>query len=336
MTQGIFILGNGVDWCKKSLIGFDDIPNTCLVNSKIPVDGLMKEKLSKIVFSRKLNKYIDIPFKHLFYNQIINQIRKFSKEKQINILIFDHNKFGGEAEFINLLKSEKAIESICYIFTNIVKYSAANEYGYLDKLNDWYDVVFAFDPEDAKKYGFSYSPLIYDADSNYKREEKESKDALVFYVGQAKDRLHGLLSCFEKLKKLGIKTDFHIANVKEEDIKYPDEIIYNKFMTYEECVDSIQKATCLIDVIQGESNGLTIKTCEAVCYDKKLITTNKHVVEYPFYDPRYIRVVESPDDIDESFFTENKDVHYSEDGKRYFSAQSFLRRLNKELDNRER
>ena len=157
---------------------------------------------------------------------------------------------------------------------------------------------------------------------------------MVFYVGQAKDRLPGLLSCFEKLKQLGIKTDFHIANVKEEDIKYSDEIIYNKFMTYAECVDSIQKATCLIDVIQGESTGLTIKTCEAVCYDKKLITTNKHVVEYPFYDPRYIRVVESPDDIDESFFIENRDVHYSEEGKAYFSADSFLKRVEDELKER--
>ena len=89
-------------------------------------------------------------------------------------------------------------------------------------------------------------------------------------------------------------------------------------MTYDECVNSIQKATCLIDIIQGESTGLTIKTCEAVCYNKKLITTNKHVAKYPFYDPRYIKIVNSPDDIDESFFFENRDVHYSENGRNLF------------------
>ena len=112
-------------------------------------------------------------------------------------------------------------------------------------------------------------------------------------------------------------------------MKYSGEIEYNKFMTYEECVSSIQRATCLVDIIQGDSTGLTIKTCEAVCYDKKLITTNKHVVEYPFYDPRFIKVIDSSNDIDESFFCNNKDVQYSEEGKRYFSADKFLERIEK-------
>ena len=86
-----------------------------------------------------------------------------------------------------------------------------------------------------------------------------------------------------------------------------------------------------MDAIQGNSTGLTIKTCEAVCYDKKLITTNKHVIEYPFYDPRYIRIIESPDDIDEAFFSKNREVRYSKEGKEYFSASSFLKRLDNEI-----
>lgn len=327
-----YVFGNGYSWCTKSIFSLIKRRNAFYIEDFFTLIPRMTF-LDKICLYDKLsNSYL--PFRILTYKKIETAL-DLNDNQNICFIIYDKNKLGNQHWFFDYLRRKYSNISFVYVFTNICNITRASGLGYLDKLNDWYDVVFAFDPEDAKKYGFSYSPLIYDADPNYKREEKESKEDLVFYVGQAKDRLPGLLSCFEKLKQLGIKTDFHIANVKEEDIKYSDEIIYNKFMTYAECVDSIQKATCLIDVIQGESTGLTIKTCEAVCYDKKLITTNKHVVEYPFYDPRYIRVVESPDDIDESFFTENKDVHYSEEGKRYFSADSFLERLHNELENRE-
>lgn len=326
--QNIVFLGNGTDWCEKSLIGFRNYPKVSVINEKIIIDGRIASKLVNLHYSHRINEKIELPFKSIWYRGFDAYINKHHKLTDDTVVVFyDRNRFAYDDSFLSYLKKKYPRIKLAYIFTNIVKYTAAMELGYLHKLNDWYDVVYAFDPEDAKKYGFAYSPLIYDADPTYDKKSKESKENIVFYVGQAKDRLSGLLSCFEKLKELGIKTDFHIANVKEADIKYANEITYNQFMTYDQCVDSIQRATCLIDVIQGESTGLTIKTCEAVCYDKKLITTNKHVKEYPFYDSRYIRIVESPDDIDEEFFSRNRDVHYSQDGKNVFSATSFLEKI---------
>lgn len=325
----LVVLGNGTDWCERSLANLSRRENVFFINEKILVDGKLMNKLANIHYSHKLNKIVNLPFKSIWFNQFDNYINKRINISGDSIILFyDRNRFAYDKEFLRYLRKKYKGIKLAYTFTNIIKYTAANELGYLDKLNDWYDVVYAFDPEDAKKYGFAYSPLIYDADPLYDKNVKESKENLVFYIGQAKDRLLGLLTCFEKLKELGITADFHIANVEKADIKYEDEIVYNKFMTYEECVDSIQKATCLIDIIQGESTGLTIKTCEAVCYDKKLITTNKHVKDYPFYDPKYIRIVESPNDIDKEFFTENRDVRYSQEGKNVFSASSFLKRLD--------
>lgn len=330
--EKLVIFGNGTDWCEKSLAGLLKHDNVLLINEKIIVNGKILNKLANIHYSTRINRVLQLPFKSIWFKWFDNYINTRLPINGNSVLLFyDRNRFAYEDKFLMYLRKKYPGIKLVYIFTNIVKYTAATELKYLDKLNKWYDVVFAFDLVDAKKYQFSYSPLIYDADPTYDKNTKESKDNLVFYVGQAKDRLPGLLSCFEKLKKLRIATDFHIVNVNEEDIKYSNEIIYNKFMSYDECVDSIQQSTCLIDVIQGDSTGLTIKTCEAVCYDKKLITTNRHVKEYPFYDPRYIRIVEVPDDIDESFFTENRNVRYSEEGKKYFSADRFLERLEKEL-----
>lgn len=328
MEKKLFILGNGTDWCEKSLQKLLQYENVYLINKRVPVNGYFKNKIARIYFSYRINSRFKVPFKSLWYRNI----KKFIEQNthindELVILIYDHNVFGGEISFLNYLRKHFEKIKLFYIFTNIVKFTSAQEKKYVDKLNEWYDSVFAFDPKDAEKYNFEYSPLIYDADSSYNKRNTENKDNLVFYVGQAKDRLGVLLKSYERLKELGVKCNFHIANVPDGNKKYDNEIVYNKFMSYNDAVNCIKKATCLIDIIQGDSTGLTIKTCEAVCYDKKLITTNKHVKEYPFYDPRYIRVMESINDIDLDFFNENADVHYSKEGKNYFSADSFLKRL---------
>lgn len=333
MIERYCVLGNGEGWCSNSARGLISNKKGRFING-IPLTDHFSVNVLKKCYSPKVPFVIKGILYSLFNARIIDSFN-FSYLENSCLIIYDWNPLGCDEPLLKKIKKRYPKLSLVYVFTNVVRITGAAKVGYINKLKDWYDVVFAFDPEDAKKYGFLYSPLIYDADPSYQRESKESKEDLVFYVGQAKDRLPSLLSCFEKLKKIGVKTDFHIANVKEDNIRYADEIIYNELMTYEECVNSIQKATCLIDVIQGESTGLTIKTCEAVCYDKKLITTNKHVVEYPFYDSRFIKVVESPDDIDESFFRENKDVYYSKESKRYFSSDAFLERLEVILDKRE-
>lgn len=321
MNKNYFIiLGNGVDWCELSLREFAKESNVHLINNILPIKNAIKLKFAKyhychrsILVSRKI-----------WYKTFLKTMNIPSDYEVINVIIYDHNFLGNDRDFINYLREYDNRVKIYYMFTNIVKYSRANELGYVNKLNDLYDSVFAFDKMDSLKYQFDYSPLIYDATFNSNSSKEKAK---AFYVGQAKDRFNGLINVFEKLNALGIDCDFYIVNVDEDKQKYKNTITYNKFITYQEALDHINNATCLIDLIQGDSTGLTIKTCEAVCYDKKLITTNKHVKDYPFYNPKYIKIIDSSEDIDISFFEENKEVHYTEEDKSYFSYKSFLKKF---------
>ena len=251
------------------------------------------------------------------------------KNKESVLIIYDQNMVGGDSSFIKHIRKKYPNCHMIYMFTNIARISAASINGYLNDLKGWYDIVCAFDPKDAIKYGFEYCPLIYDKTCI----ESNENENCVFYLGLAKDRLEMLIDVFHKIDEMGVKTDFNIVNVDEKYQKFGDKIKYNKRMSYREALNHIAKSTCLIDVIQGESEGLTIKTCEAVAYKKKLITTNKHVKDYPFYDSRYIRIIESPDDITDSFFEENKKVEYPADGRDYFSSERFLERIEELLKN---
>ncbi len=327
MANRLFILGNGVDWCEKSLQGIKEHENIYLLNKKIPVEGNIKNKLAKIYFSYKINSKIQLPFKSFWYKDIKKYIKKnINDGDELCVLIYDHNTFGGEVSFSKYLRKEFKNIKLVYIFTNIVNYTAAMEKKYLDKLNDWYDVVYAFDLEDSKKYNFKYFPLIY----SYNHIDVKEKNQ-VFYVGKAKDRYNMLMNCYDKLEELGINRKFYIVDVPEENQKHKDEIQYNKFLTYNECLKNIQESSCLIDIIQGESTGFTIKTCEAVYYDKLLITTNQNVKNAPFYDERYILVINSAEDITKEFFEKAGQVKYSDEGKAYFSVDTFLNKLYKDL-----
>lgn len=327
--EKLIILGNGVDWCEKSLCGFKKYNHVVLFNDRQIVRNRLLRSILKIQYSKTINKQINVPFKRIWYKSICQSI---GLNNDCCVLIYDHNPFGGDNDFLSYIRNCYPKVRLAYIFTNVVKFSAAYEMRYLDKLNQMYEVVFAFDPMDARNFNFSYSPLIYDADDSINASEEISG---VFYVGQAKDRFKLLIDIFERLKMLNIRRDFHIVNVSDAGKVHSDEIKYNKYITYDDAVKKIKSHSCLVDVIQGNSEGLTIKVCEAVCYNKKLITTNKHVVDYPFYDSRFILVIDKPEDISKEFFENNIYVEYTQEGKEYFSADNFLKRLKKELSSLE-
>ncbi|MBE6059380.1 MAG: hypothetical protein E7215_04305 [Clostridium sulfidigenes] len=327
LESELIILGNGTEWCSCSLNKLTSREKVRFFNERLPLKNRYILQIARLHYSYKLEKYIEIPGKTIWYKKFCKDLGLDANKHQI-LMIYDRNILGGEKSFIHYLRKHFPTIKLVYVFTNIVKYTGAKERDYVEKLNGWYDVVFAFDQLDAKKYGFNYSPLIYDSFEG--SSDAENKQDLVFYVGQAKDRLKDLIKSFERLNEINIKTDFNIVKVTEPEMKYSDIIKYNKTMSYKDVIKKIKSSSCLIDIIQGESTGLTIKNCEAIVYQKKLITTNKSIKEYPFYDSRFIKVIESPDDITLDFFENNRNVVYKNSD--YFSSDKFIERLVKALN----
>lgn len=326
MQEKIVFLGNGQEWCEKSLSDFKEFKNVKVINYKYLCNlNKFLNFFAKIHFSYKVNSIINLPFKSLWFKKIINEINE-KKEEDIIIIIYDRSLFANNIKFIKYLRKNFSRCKLVYMFTNIVKISGASDNDFVSKLNEMYDLVYAFDPVDAKKYNFCYSPLIY----SYNKIDVESKNQ-VFYVGRAKDRYQMLINVYERIEELNINSKFYISDVSTEKQKYKNKIEYNKYISYNECLKNIQESTCLLDIIQGDSEGFTIKTCEAIYYDKLLITTNKNVKNAPFYDERYILVIESANDINKDFFKNSGRAKYSKEGKEFFSVNTYLKRLYKDL-----
>ncbi len=69
-------------------------------------------------------------------------------------------------------------------------------------------------------------------------------------------------------------------------------------------------SNCILEVLQDGQTGSTLRYLEAVCYNKKLLTTNPRIKNYPFYDERYMKVFSSESDIDYDWVKKRETINY--------------------------
>ena len=315
------VLGNENDWLDIMMSDFKNRYNAKILNNKVPYhqSGFIYF-LMNIHFIKKIN----LPFKSIWYCRICKYICD-DKDAELVVLIYDWNRFANNEKFLKYLKKHFKNIKLVYMFTNIVKKSYAYENNFVEKLPYYYDLIYTYDINDSKKYNYCYHPLIYS-----KINIKQKNDKKVFFIGKAKDRYGKIKEVYEFLHKNKINTEFYVSELNNDN-EYKDGIIYNKKMPYIECIKKMSTCNCILDIIQGESSGFTLKVCEAVIYDKFLITNNKEVFNAPFYDKNSIIVIDNVEDIKLSFFKNEKVVKYDKNAKYVFSIDHFLEELEGNL-----
>ena len=178
---------------------------------------------------------------------------------------------------------------------------------------EYFDRRLTFDPEDATKYKIDFRPLFYlDAFKNLPAE-KITNDIL--FLGTAhSDRYRISLAiqdwalahkmkmyCFYFMhgrlvylyKKLFDKT------FKEFDYKK----LSFKSLKVDEILALYKKSQVVLDINHPYQKGLTMRTFETIGARKKMITTNKEITKFPFFNPNNILVIERENiALDENFF----------------------------------
>lgn len=97
-----------------------------------------------------------------------------------------------------------------------------------------------------------------------------------------------------------IESNFYIVKDKKEKSSIID--LKNKSLLYSENLENVKKATCLLEIVVEGQTGLTLRTMEALFFNKKLITNNSSIMQYDFYHPNNILIIRDEADIDLDFF----------------------------------
>ena len=190
-----------------------------------------------------------------------------------------------------------------------------------------FDSVMTFDPEDAKRYNMEfcstpYSKLCFD-------EIKE--ESQLYFCGTDAGRMYGLYQLW-----LNVEVKYDLVGCqafREFFLRDPGICFHKEYVEYPRLLKEMQKATCILDFTQSGQSGFTLRPYEAVVYNKKLLTNNKRIFEFRFYDERYMRYFEQVSDIDWDWLKEPVAVDYGYKGE--FSPRILLKKLSEEDVKRE-
>lgn len=184
-----------------------------------------------------------------------------------------------------------------------------------------FDLICTFDRKNAEEKGFLH------IDSMYSKLDNTDHDITfdLCFVGSDKGRYPIVKEIFDTCKRKELKPIVYLLQIDhEQEIDDPSFVI-NQSIDYAEVVCLDKKSNCILDVVLGEQNGLSLRAYEAVAYNKKLLTNNKSIFQFAFYDSRYMRYFEKIEDIDWQFVMQRDDVDYKYKGE--YSPIAFLKKV---------
>ena len=285
-------------------------------NNKTKFDKFLN-KLSK-AYIRIVNRFWCPAFlEHLAGTRL--PLVKFKFESGIQYIIFFGEGTVGafSKSFIQSLK-DRGI----HIWTMFFNSRAYLQPKVVEESNVFGNNIFSFDKGDCDKYGYILSHSFFS-------KIVEPSDLILYdlyYIGAAKDRFAELMSIFNAAKDRQVNCNINVSGVPKENRRQDDGIAYlDQFVPYRKALYDSIRANCILEILGSRQSDSTMRYYEAVCYNRKLLTNNKNVVNLPFYNPDYIHVFEKPEDIDWEWVKERIPVDYHYDGR--FSPTHLIDRI---------
>ena len=263
--------------------------------------------IRKIHLGKKIDERVHLPFKNI-WGSCLDDI-KWEDDTQYYVIFLE--PYPLKPSYLNNLREKHNVKYILYagfVWDDDTYYSKMQR-DYSNEIS--YDYIFSSNPLDVKKYGFEYNNFPYSTIS--KADENITNENDLYLIGKASGRAQNRLKIFQDV--YNVLSNYQITEVPEDKQIYRDEIIYNKVIEYPKVIDGIKKSNCILEVLAEGQTGETLRYYEAVCYNKKLLTTNKNIVNLPFYNPKYMKVFEKPDDIDCDWVKERIPIDYGYDGR---------------------
>ena len=198
----------------------------------------------------------------------------------------------------------------------------------LPHLLKYFDRVYSLDEEDCKTHGFTWYPLP------YSKEELPEADRHVrlMYVGNSSTRDEMILHLADYLRERKIPYDFYIRSMEKNSRK--DGLVFSdKRLKYGDNLKRIAGADCILEVLHEGFGNATQRYTEAVCYDRRLLTTNLQASSLPFFNDRDVRIFGEEDLVGDEladWLVSGEKASYGYDGS--FSPLRFIERITEDLN----
>lgn len=172
-----------------------------------------------------------------------------------------------------------------------------------------WNLIYTYDIEDAKQYGWRWLGYSYFS-SYFPHNVNSNMQTDAYFIGAFKGgREQLILDVAKEMQLHDVNYKFDILS-KEKHISTKNVKFHNKYIKYHRIQPFISNTNCIIEILQQNQHCQSYRFFEAVYYNKKLITNNHNIINYPFYDQRHMKIFDTPDQIDYDWIKEKENIQY--------------------------
>ncbi|MGL5780500.1 hypothetical protein [Cetobacterium sp.] len=278
-------------------------------------------RLKKDLLKIRINKY---------YLEIIEK----SKKNKYDYILFISPETITKELLEKFRESQKTSKFILYMWDSIKNKKNVQE------IIECFDSHFSFDKSDCEiDSRFRFRPLFYlDEYSKLAQNKKELKNDISFIGTVHSDRYSIIkyIKCSALENNLRVnfymyfpsKVIYFIKKIFDKSYKNTD---MNDFsftsISKNEVLDIISSSKAILDIQHPKQVGLTMRTIEMLGMKKKLITTNKDIINYDFYDSNNIKVIDRDNPILDLDFIKNDYIEINVDIYKKYSIGSWLEEI---------
>lgn len=288
-----------------------------------PLPSLPLRILKKFHRSRKVNRFLNLPWQFLWDKRLFDLARRNS------FFIFTTGAMARlGASFLKRLRYQNPdLKMVLLIVDSMHAHSIHMPEAKPIIKNFPWDLTLSYDLYDCEEFGFTYL-----GDTIYSKLDGITPSGIqsdIYYVGQNKaGRNNEVIKIYNYLAAQGIKCNFNLVgrNKIKRGQNQSGLNFTSKSIPYENIIADVESSACILEVLQSGQRTQTIRYNESVCYNKKLLTNNPHVSDLPFYDDRYMKYFEKIEDIDIDWLKKpcDADFHYNNE----FSPNHILDIIN--------
>lgn len=162
----------------------------------------------------------------------------------------------------------------------------------------FFDSFYVFDKEDLKhNSSFKFITNFYFDFPEESNTKTPFENDFYFLGSHHESRKNEIFKLYKSLRNISNKVKFDIVFDKTQYQKMPEYKTENinclpKIIAYETYLKNTLNSKIIIDLVINEHKGLSFRVFESLKYKKKLITTNKTVIDYPFYNSNNILILD--------------------------------------------
>lgn len=209
---------------------------------------------------------------------------------------------------------------------------------YVSDLFEFCNRIYTFDSQDSKEFNFAFLPLFFSV-VPHKTDVIERRK--IIFIGSVHSTRIDIIA---KIKTISDRNNinfqfnlyfpsrliFWLSYLRKQCLRR--ELLSNvilKPLPYEHYLNEMLSAEYVLDISHPKQTGLTMRTMEAIAYNKKIITTNKNIQHYDFYDPNKHLILEdiNEDNIINFIDSSEKECVYSSSAIENYSLSNWVKKI---------